>query len=89
MHEPIEPTSGLPVAGYEFLGRGPRAAGSGGWARSGDLAYRCAKCGTMMRADRDDYFDCECGAMHLDADAGRFGSRLGDQNILVYRRASR
>jgi len=43
----------------------------------------------MMRADRDDDFGCECGAMRLDADAGRFGSRLGDENVLVYRHVSR
>jgi len=38
MHERVEPNAGIPLAGYDFLGRGPRAAGSGGWARSGDLA---------------------------------------------------
>jgi hypothetical protein len=31
-------------------------------------------------------YACDCGAMYLDADAGRFGSRLGDENVLVYRR---
>jgi hypothetical protein len=39
-----------------------------------------------MRADHDDYFTCTCGALHLDIDAGRFGSRFGDANILVYQR---
>jgi hypothetical protein len=40
----------------------------------------------MMPADIDDYFNCECGDMHLDWDMFRFGSRMGDKNILVYRR---
>jgi hypothetical protein len=39
-----------------------------------------------MDASHDDYFTCECGAMNLDRDAGRFGSLLGDDGILVYRR---
>ena len=39
-----------------------------------------------MSAAHDDYFACRCGAMRLDIDAGRFGSRQGDENILVYRR---
>ena len=39
-----------------------------------------------MSADHDDYFNCECGAMHLDIGYGRFGSRFGDRNILVYRK---
>jgi hypothetical protein len=39
-----------------------------------------------MHASHEDYFHCECGAMFLDWDYGRFGSRLGDDAILVYRR---
>jgi hypothetical protein len=38
-----------------------------------------------MPGENGDYFTCECRAMSLDADACRFGSVLGDQNILVYR----
>jgi len=39
-----------------------------------------------MHADFDDYFNCSCGAMHLDRDAGRFGSTFGDDAILTYRK---
>jgi hypothetical protein len=51
-----------------------------------DLLYVCEKCGVGMPADRNDDFICACGAMHLDVDAGRFGSRFGDDAILTYRR---
>jgi hypothetical protein len=74
------------LPGYELLGCGPQATGSYGWARSGDLIFRCAKCGTTMPSLHNDYFNCSCGAMHLDIDAGRFGSQHGDESILVYRR---
>ena len=40
-----------------------------------------------MPADHGDHYGCECGAMRLDIDSGRFGSQLGDENILVYRRS--
>ena len=32
----------------------------------------------------DDYYTCQCNAMHLDIDAGRFASNYGDENILRY-----
>jgi len=70
------------VPGYEFIRRGT----TGGWSRSADLLYLCERCGSAMRADHDDYFNCSCGAMHLDIDAGRFGSQFGDNAILTYRR---
>jgi hypothetical protein len=41
-----------------------------------------------MCAAHNDYFSSRCGAMRLDFDAGRFGSRHGDENILVYRTAN-
>jgi hypothetical protein len=44
----------------------------------------CGACGTTMRADLNDTFTCRCGAMHLDFDAGRFGSNLGDDSILTF-----
>jgi hypothetical protein len=81
--ERIEPSFPYELAGYRYLGRGPSATG---WSRSPTLAYRCLQCGDLMPADQADYFTCHCGAMHLDIDAGRFGSRLGDGNILVYER---
>ena len=42
-----------------------------------------------MPGEHVDYFTCSCGAMRLDPDAGRFGSSLGDLNILVYRKINR
>ncbi|HEY9715600.1 MAG TPA: DUF3601 domain-containing protein [Chroococcales cyanobacterium] len=81
----IEPSFGYDLAGYVYMGRGP---GGAGWGRGGDLAYRCAACGDLMPADCNDYFDCRCKSMHLDIDAGRFGSNHGDQNILRYRKAT-
>jgi hypothetical protein len=78
------------LAGYSFLGRGPSATGDpdGGWARSADLFFRCAACGDLMSSTQSDYYSCRCGAMHVDADAFRFGSWHGDENILVYRKSS-
>jgi len=79
----IEPSFAYEIDDYEYIGRGP---GSTGWSRSSSIAYRCVKCGTLMPADYDDYFNCNCGAMRLDIDYGRFGSTFGDNNILVYRK---
>jgi hypothetical protein len=84
MPDLLDPPSGLEVQGYEFVRRGPSARG---WSRQFNFAYRCAKCGTIIPADHPSNFDCECGSMFLDIDTGRFGSRLGDQNILAYKRA--
>jgi hypothetical protein len=70
----------------ELVGLGPPPAQ--GWRRSSDLVYQCSRCDMFMPADFNDYFSCDCGAMTLDFDAGRFGSRLGDQSIRVYRRAT-
>ena len=90
MSEIIEPNFACAMDGYTFLGRGPSVTGaSGGWAREPALFYRCAVCGGLMCAAQNDYFTCSCGAMHLDIDAGRFGSRHGDENILVYRKDSK
>ena len=87
MQPEYEPAEGIELANHEFVGRGPDC-GSGGWSRSEGLIYRCAMCGTPMPAQHRGDFICECGAMLLDFDAGRFGSRHGDQNILVYKRKS-
>ena len=85
MNKEIEPESGTEVTGYSFKGRGPGATGSSkGWNKNESLYFRCAKCGSMMHSVINDYFTCECGAMHHDLDAFRFGSTFGDNNILVY-----
>ena len=80
---PIEPEFSYDLNGYGYVGRGPGPGGAG-WTRSPSVAYRCVKCGDVMPADSSDFFACSCGAMRLDIDSGRFGSRLGDENILVY-----
>ncbi len=81
----IEPDFSLAIEGYTFVGRGPGfGSTSGGWSSSRQLLYRCAKCGSTMTADQNNDFRCYCGAVSLDSDAGRFGSTLGDHNILVY-----
>lgn len=79
----IEPAFPYELDDYEYVGRGPDDTG---WSRSPSIAYRCVKCGDLMAGDYADYFDCKCGAMQLDFGYGRFGSRFGDDNILVYRK---
>jgi len=54
--------------------------------RKNVIYYRCANCGSFMQSSIDDYYTCECGAMHLDIGYARFGSNYGDNNILVYRK---
>ena len=79
--EPVEPSFPYELEGYNFIGRGP---GNNGWSTAPSLSYRCVKCGDVMHANRLASFHCQCKSMHLDSDYGRFGSALGDQNILVY-----
>jgi hypothetical protein len=84
----LVPSTGLRLAGHVFLGRGPEATGrSNAWRLRGH-AFRCARCGGVMPADQRGYFDCPCGAFHVDWDMLRIGSQLGDANILVYRPAA-
>lgn len=87
MHKLIEPTFEIHVAGYQYLGRGPKVFGdpSGRWMGGNGIFYRCANCGSFMSASAMEYSYCQCRAMSLDVDASRFGSRYGDDNILVYR----
>lgn len=88
MKTEIAPSFPIELPGYTFLGRCPEAtnSSSGGWKRTERLFFRCVECGTLMPSIMKDYWDCACGAMSLDAAAGRFGSRHGDQNVLVYER---
>jgi hypothetical protein len=82
----VEPPDGLALSGHEFLGRGPWLDESGrNWSRLPSLVFRCARCGAHIRGDHATTYWCQCGAMHLDSDMFRFGSTLGDANILVYR----
>jgi hypothetical protein len=70
----------------DYRGNGPAATGgSDGWVMREDLYFRCTSCGYFMSADPSEYDACFCGRMYKDADAGRFGSSLGDDAIEVYR----
>ncbi len=81
----IEPKFETNIDGFNYKGRGPSVTGNKeGWNRTKNLYFVCANCGSMMHSITDNYFSCECGAMHHDLDAFRFGSTYGDENILVY-----
>lgn len=67
------------------IGNGPTATGTYGWRMgTGMHFFKCIQCGYFMDDDPDTYDECYCGALFRDADAGRFGSRLGDDAIEVY-----
>lgn len=86
MNDLIEPNFEIEVNGKEYIGRGSQVIEpSEAWVREKNIFYRCAQCGSFMQASFNDYYSCECNAMSLDVDYGRFGSTLGDQNILVYK----
>ena len=80
--------SGMPFSdGYVLLGHGPAATGSAvGWNMRDDLFARCSRCGDLMSLDPTETRMCSCGSLSKDADAGRFGSALGDDSIAIYRR---
>jgi hypothetical protein len=87
MKELIEPKFDLKLDGLSYLGRGPEATGEKyGWSRNPKYHYRCVECGDSMNASNGEYWNCNCGAMNFDKDAGRFGSRHGYMNILIYER---
>ncbi len=70
----------------ELLGRGPAATrGETGWRMNQGHLFRCVQCDFFMLDQTEDCDTCFCGALHLDADAGRFGSDLGDAQIEVWR----
>ena len=52
---------------------------------SRELFARCIRCDDFIPLDPDENRNCRCGALHLDRDAGRFGSSLGDNQIEIYR----
>ena len=77
------------LAGYRFLGYGPRATSAGtGWHLAQDFFARCVACGGMLRLWDDQSEQCPCGRLYKDVEAGRFGSRDGDESIAIYRRLS-
>ena len=83
--ETIKPKFQTDIEGFSYKGRGPSATGSNkGWNKNKSRYFVCANCGSMLHSIINDYFTCECGAMHHDLDAFRFGSTYGDENILVY-----
>lgn len=82
--EQIEPSFDTGLDGHRLLGSGSAATGGVGWSGNAFLSYRCARCGAVMRADRSEDFACDCGAMTYHAGTRKFGSTLGDHNIMVY-----
>lgn len=68
------------IDGFKYKRRG---CDERGWQTHEDIYYRCSECGTLMHSLEKDY-NCSCGAMYLDYDYGRFGSRNGDDEVLVY-----
>lgn len=70
---------------FTLLGRGPGATGRGsGWTMGRGRYFRCIRCDYFMPDKGDTTQRCSCGALSMDADAGRFGSQLGDDAIEVY-----
>jgi len=71
---------------YKYIGNGPAATGAErGWAMSVDIFFRCVSCGYIMSGDPCVDECCHCGKLSKDTGFGRFGSRLGDDAIEVYR----
>ncbi|WP_329482085.1 hypothetical protein OG555_07465 [Kribbella sp. NBC_01484] len=74
--------------GYVLLGHGPSATGSsGGWSMRPELFAECPRCRELMALDPNETVSCPCGSLSKDADAGRFGSTLGDESIAIYRQS--
>jgi hypothetical protein len=71
--------------GYRYLGQGPQGRG---WSIGGAFAVQCRGCGDVWTEHPSDSKQCACGAMYIDIDAGRFGSRDGDLAVLVYQKNS-
>ena len=72
---------------YKYLGTGCKATGADlGWNMSPELYFRCIDCGYFMNGDSTQDDSCPCGKLHKDSGFGRFGSKLGDDAIEVYKR---
>jgi hypothetical protein len=75
---------------YIYIGNSCLATGdSGGWTMSKDIYFRCTSCGSIMNGDATISEVCNCGKLSKDCDFGRFGSRLGDDAIEVYRKVQK
>ncbi|MEP5338963.1 MAG: hypothetical protein ABJL44_19420 [Algibacter sp.] len=82
MNKRINPKFNLDIEGMTFLGRGSKVFGNEkGRSRSENIIYKCVECGSEMNVSHNDYWNCKCGAIHLNFDAGRFGSNYGDDYI--------
>lgn len=80
----------LEVEGFEYLGCGPGASGAeNGWNRAVNLYYRCGHCGDIIKSLYQKDYTCSCGSMDIDQGSARFGSRHGDMDIHVYRKAAK
>jgi hypothetical protein len=64
-----------------FLHKGPK----GGWVMSADLYAKCTDCGYFMSMSPEEDDICFCGKLTKDTGMARFGSRLGDKAIEIYR----
>jgi len=75
----------MPGDSFELLGYGPAATGSEyGWRMRADLYAKCPRCSEMLTLDPAKSAGCSCGSLWLDAEAGRFGSSMGDAAIEIY-----
>jgi hypothetical protein len=86
-NEIIEPTFDVALEGFAYIGRGPNPYNNmSGWIAGEEIFYRCVKCGNVVKSTvgRYENYICACGAMQMDCDWGRTGSKYGDNNILVY-----
>ena len=71
---------------FEYIRNGCDADG---WRMSPDVYYRCIECGYVMSGSPYEDDVCDCKSLNKDCGFGRFGSKHGDNNIEVYRRARR
>lgn len=72
-----------------YVGNGPRATqndySSKGWRMASDLYAKCIKCNYYMSLSKEDDEDCFCRTLHKEYSWGRFGSKLGDLSIEIYK----
>lgn len=49
------------------------------------LFYECGVCGDVLNSEPPDSEVCTCGNLYIDVDAGRMGSRRGDEALTLLR----